>query len=532
MILPSVISAVTVFTDRAAITRTATTELEAGEHTLIFDDLPASIEQKSIQTHGLGNAILGNVKFQVAYEDTPEENTKQLLDEKQKLEDQQQDLNDTIERLEKEKEFLDHISTKVTTPTKEGDTTELDTEKWIKLLSFYSQKLDTLTKQIRQTEREQRELTDQINKINWQLQRKNSRTRKVKNQVAVVLTMTQPGSLTLQLTYIVFGAAWVPIYDLRVSSETKQMNIAYKASVTQHTGEDWLNTALKISTARPQVSGYQPELSPWRVNVYTPQPQSMSYAGDMLRKKERSNDEQKIGMSQMFEVASEAPASAMLVQEAIAETGATAVLFSIAGLHSVQADGSEHTVTILNQDFSAHFRYSTVPKLSPFAYLKAKVTNETDFPFLAGEAQVFLDNTFVATTRLQAVAPTEEFWTYLGIDESFKVEHKFLKKYEKKETQLFSKNRKVLIYEYQIILKNHKKTQEELVVWDQLPISGNEQIKIQLIEPAYKENSDTLKKNELEYLEWFFKPKAGEEILVPFKFSVEYPQDVEIVGLG
>ncbi len=541
MILSSVITSVTVFTDRAAVTRMASAELEAGEHTLIFDDLPTSIEPNSLQVAGIGNAVLGNVKFQIAYEDVPAEDTKALLDEKQDLEDQRQDIDDAIDRLEKEKKLLDSIGTKITTPTEESDKTELDADKWLKVLDFYSQKLEKLNKEIRQTERSRRTLNDQINKLNWQLQHSGKSTQKTKRQVAVNVTLVQAGNLTLSLTYIVYNAAWKPVYDLRVVSETKQMAIAYSALVNQTTGENWENTALKLSTARPQVAGYQPELSPWRLNVYVPIPPVMASPSGSLKKAEMSRSrnlfaEESESMSQMFDADADSFAGggglpAMQPTEAVSETGATAVLFSIAGKHTVKSDNSEHKVTILNQDFSAHFRYSTVPKLSPFAYLKAKVTNTTEFPLLAGEAHVFLDNHFIANTHMGTVAPTEEFWTYLGIDEGFKVEHKFLKKYEKKETQIFAKNRKVLVYEYQIKIKSHKKTQEEIVVWDQLPISSNEQIKVQILEPVYKEDSSGLKKNELDYLEWFFKPKAGEEILIPFKFTVEFPQDVQVTGL-
>ncbi|MDJ1468888.1 mucoidy inhibitor MuiA family protein [Cytophagaceae bacterium DM2B3-1] len=534
MILTSSITTVTVFTDRASVTRTGQAELEAGEHTLIFDDLPG-IDENSIQVNGAGKATLGNVKFQTAYEDVPEVDKQAVLDEKQKLEDQRQDMEDAISRLGKEKNFLENISTKITTPTEESDKTELDSDKWLKIMTFYSQKLEGIDKEIRKIERSKRDINDQITKLNWQLQQSGVKNRKIKNQVAVTLTVSAPGSVVLDLTYIAFGVSWVPVYDLRVVTENKQMRISYNARINQTTGEDWLDSELKLSTARPQIAGYQPELSPWRVNIYSPYPppvMSMPRAKKMdLSTKETSVAYGGGGYNDEQEEVAFAGIPAIEAINAVAETGSTAVVFSIAGKHTIKADNSDHQVSILIEDFSAYFQYSTVPKLSQFAYLKAKVTNETDFPFLAGEANVFLDNHFVATTRLQTIAPTEEFWTYLGVDESFKIEHKFLKKYEKKETQLFTKNRKVLVYEYQIKIKSHKKTQEEIVVWDQLPISGNEQIKVQLLEPTYKENTDALKKNELEYLEWFYKIKAGEEILIPFKFTVEYPQDVQVTGL-
>ena len=83
--------------------------------------------------------------------------------------------------------------------------------------------------------------------------------------------------------------------------------------------------------------------------------------------------------------------------------------------------------------------------------------------------------------------PSEEFWTSLGIDEGIKVDYKFLKKYQKDEG-LFSKKCK-FIFEYLIIIKNNKKTSEEILVTDQIPISTHDDIKVDLIEPQYKEDT-------------------------------------------
>lgn len=86
--LKSKINSVTVFSDRAQITRTATKKLEEGEYQLIFSELPESIYKESIQVSGQGNAILKDVKYSSEYlKDIPDENRKILFDEKQKLED-------------------------------------------------------------------------------------------------------------------------------------------------------------------------------------------------------------------------------------------------------------------------------------------------------------------------------------------------------------------------------------------------------------------------------------------------------------
>ncbi len=533
--LASQITHITVFSDRAQVTRTASLELEVGEHTLVFDQLPATIDQNSVQVSGEGTATLANVKFQKVYYQVISDSARQTFyDEKLRLEDELKLSNQKNKRIEQEKEFIENIAKKITTPAEENSPAELEPEKWLKMLDFYHEKLEKLDAQLWEIETQTRQTREQLQQINYQLQQAGGKDSRVKNQVALVVQMPQAGSLVLHLSYIVSNARWFPIYDLRVSTETKQMNLTYNAIIQQNTGEDWQNGQLKLSTAQPAISGHQPELKPWRIGVYEipkdtfrsnlpaskPMMTNMmaqGFVGGMPSDADFETEEEK--------------AQDMLKSTSVAETKTTSVFFKIAGTHTIKSDYTDHKVTILMEDFAAHFRYSTVPKLAPYAYLKAKVINNTEFPFLAGESNVFLDNNFVATSKLDSVAPTEEFWTFLGIDEGMKVEHKFLKKYEKKEGGIFTKKTKVWIYEYQIKLKNFKKTTEEIVVWDQLPISSNESVKVQLIEPSYKEDNDKLKKNEWEFLEWFFNLKSGEEMLIPFKFSVEYPHDARLSGI-
>jgi uncharacterized protein (TIGR02231 family) len=533
--LSSQITHITVFTDRAQVTRSAQMELESGEHTLVFDQLPATIDQNSVQVSGEGKATLANVKFQKVYYQAMSDSARQTFyEEKLRLEDDLKLSSQKNKRLEQEKELIENIAKKITTPAEETAGTELEPEKWLKMIDFYHEKLEKLDAQLWEMEKSARNIREQLQQINYQLQQAGGKDSKVKNQVALVVQMPENGSLVLHLSYIVSQARWFPIYDLRVSTETKQMNLTYNAIIQQNTGEDWQNVQLKLSTAQPAISGHQPELSPWRIWVYEmpkrayqsnkPASQSMmvnmmpqGFVGGMSAEADLDMEEEKF--------------QDMLKSTSVVETKTTSVFFNIVGSHTIQSDFTDHKVTILLEDFAAHFRYSTVPKLAPYAYLKAKVINNTEFPLLAGESNVFLDNNFVATSKLDAIAPSEEFWTFLGIDEGMKVEHKFLKKYEKKEGGIFTKKTKVWIYEYQIKLKSFKKTTEEIVVWDQLPISGNESVKVQLIEPTYKEDTNKLKKNEWEFLEWFFILQPNEEMLIPFKFSVEYPHEAHLTGI-
>ena len=119
--------------------------------------------------------------------------------------------------------------------------------------------------------------------------------------------------------------------------------------------------------------------------------------------------------------------------------GLASSVFDIAASASIPSDNSSHKVregdtalpalvnstrrfyiyllskvSIATIDLKPTFEYETVPKLSQHAFLKAKVKNESDYPLLAGPANVFLDQSFVTKTSLKSVSPNEEFSCSLG----------------------------------------------------------------------------------------------------------------------
>jgi uncharacterized protein (TIGR02231 family) len=87
-------------------------------------------------------------------------------------------------------------------------------------------------------------------------------------------------------------------------------------------------------------------------------------------------------------------------------------------------------VTIGIIELKPEIEYESVPKKSTYAFIKAKVTNTSEYALLAGSANVFLDNNFVAKTQLKSYSPQEEFYCSLGIDPAIRIDYKPLKKFK------------------------------------------------------------------------------------------------------
>jgi uncharacterized protein (TIGR02231 family) len=528
----SSIKEVVVYSDRAVVERSAPVELQAGRSSVVFDGLPEGIDPSSLQVKGKGQVVLEDIVFRTKYlSQIPDDRIKGLEAERDAVQAKVLSTTDRMTRSGSEKAFLERIVGKVTSA--EEGTTELSPEKWVQMIKFYRERLASLDEEIRAAERDQRIQRADLDRIGKELASLSSGRQKKSNQAMVIVMADKGGKAEIILSYAVRGPSWIPVYDIRVDSDKRSLSISYNAYITQNTGEDWTAVRLSLSTARPEIGGDQPELEPWYIQAYKPeavnQSVSRAKAAPMVKKEMTQN------MYQMFEADTGAGGpsapepSPIEIRAAEARKGAVAVVFAINGTTTIDSDAAKHRVSISQGDFQASFRYSAAPKLSPYAYLKAKVKNETEFPFLPGASKVFLDGAFVADSVIDLVSTGEEFWTFLGVDESVKIEYKLLKRIKDEQGVFEKKNR--FVYQYETTVTNNKKADVELVLWDQLPISNDQKLVVKLIEPKYQKDTDALKKNNTEMLEWLLNMKPGESKKVPFSFSVEYPLDLSVQGL-
>jgi uncharacterized protein (TIGR02231 family) len=527
----SIITAVTVYKDRALVTREAKLAVTQGETRLIFDFLPENIDTGSFQVKGSGRVVLQDIEYKtIYYSSIPDEKIHRLTEQLKNIEDSIEDKADAVRRAKEEKNFLQKIITTVTT-TSENRTAELDPEKWIKMVNFHSDKSAELDKQIRRLERENRDLTAEQTKVNTELQSLSAGRSLKKNQAVVVLQAKHKTDTRISLSYLVHGPSWYPEYDIRVNSADKNMQLYYNARVNQNTGEDWNKVKLQLSTARVNIYGKQPDLPPWYIYL-NPRNQELLY-----EQQKRTAEAPMRQMYNMFDASPETGTDesagnwnpAITIPTATVEAGATAVLFNVSGSHTIASDNSSHKVSVFNRNFPAYFRYSAVPKAATYAFLKARATNDTEFPLLSGTAKIFLDGAFVANSTIDNIAPGDEFWTFLGVDEGISIDYKLVNR-ETVKGGVFDK-KDGSRYQYRITVTNKKQSAAEIVIWDQLPIAGEQDITVTLVKPEYDKEDSTFKKNDQDFLEWLYELKPGAKQEIDFEFTVEYPKGSYVHGL-
>lgn len=529
----SAISAVTVYTDRAVVTRTATVELPGGTTELVFANLPQALNERSLQVSGRGTAqalILDVSAKQTFVDFTPNARVKELEDLLKGLGKQVRGLDDRGNLLNAQQASLDRMETALFAPPTK-DVPRPDLNQFTSSLNYLTEQKARLVTERATLDEQREELTNKINAAQNQLNELRGSGGRAFKTVTVRVSAPQAGSLDVALSYTVPGASWAPSYDARVLSADRAVALSYFGIVRQSTGEDWKNVALTLSTARPGLGGAAPALSVWSLDVFNPVLLRAQAMNDRRREMTAKVAAPAAVNMQAFttnaagDAAGAAEERDAEMARATIEAGATSASFKIAVASSVPSDNSPQKVPITSATLKANPEYLTVPKHLATAYLTAKVFNTSEFPLLAGAMNVFLDGTFVTTSALRTVMVGEKFDLALGADEGISVKHKRVNKFTE-DTGLTNSGKRIT-YEYLITVQNNKRTTERVIVADQVPLSRNEKIVVKQLAPTPGE----LKPTDEGSLKWTLDLKPGEKRELTVKFAIEYPNDVQVTGL-
>ena len=530
------ISAVTVYQDRAVVTRTASVQLAGGTTELVFANLPQALNEQSLQVSGKGSAAatILDVSAKQTYVDfTPDARVKELEDLLKALAKQMRGIDDRSNLLNMQSSTLDRMEAALFAPPAK-DVPRPELNQFTASLAYLTEQKAKVISDRATLDEQREEVQNKINTVQNQLNELRGAGGKAFKTVTVRVAATSAGSLDVSLAYTVPGAMWVPSYDARVISAERTVQLDYFGLVRQATGEDWKDVALTLSTARPSLGGAAPVLTVWNLDVYDVV--ALRYKAEKEAMARRDVD--------MRALRAAAPAAVNMqtlttnagfadaVEEkdagfatATIEAGATSASFKIAVSSSIPSDNSPQRVPITSASLKATPEYLTVPKRQAAAFLTSKVVNSSDFPLLAGAMNVFLDGTFVATSALRTVMAGEKFDLALGVDDGISIKHKRVNKFTE-DTGLTNSGKRIT-YEYLITVQNNKKTTERVIVADQVPLSRNEKIVVKLLSPDAKE----VKPTDEGTLKWTLDLKPGEKRELTVKFTVEYGNDVNVAGL-
>jgi len=520
------ISAVTVYQDRAQVTRSVSVALRPGSQVIAIEGLPVLLQDDSVRVDAKGTAratITGIEVKRSFLSQTADKRVKEIEAELRQLERKLGGLDARKAGLVAQKGFVDSIKVawgeRISQQLAIGKPTGAELNE---AMGFVGSNTVKVEDQQREIEQEKQIIKEQIDALKRKKQEATGSYRKESKTVEVAVETAKEGKLTLDLSGVVNQATWEPSYDVRLAQDGTSAELTYRAQVRQQTGEDWNNVALTLSTARPASGGAPPALYPWRISFYRPMPVAMPAAAPMRNYKKAARPVMAESMKADMAMEEEEPAPAAF-QTAQAATEGTSIAFKIPKPVEIPSDNTRHSTVIALEKLPVSTEYSTVPKLAAVAYLTAELVNKAGWPLLPGTVKIFSGNTFVGSADMKQVASGEKFTLPFGSDDQITVKREELKQH--KEAGLFGKNR--MGYRSAITVTNFRKEAQTVNVKDQLPLAGDSEITVSLEEatlpPTEKKDDGTLI--------WKLKLAAGEKKVISYEIVVEYPKDREVTGL-
>lgn len=354
--------------------------------------------------------------------------------------------------------------------------------------------------------------------------------------------------ISIKLIYNVYGCSWRPSYDIRVIKQDNSVELAYYGQVINGSGEDWNETQLYLSTAKPSRAGDLPSLPKQAVKFMEHRPKmktrNLLQTSRMFQRDEMMESVCDMDFSYMAEEEAELEESpeltANLKELAQADTSEAqerggSATFKLTRLCTIKNDGKPHKQNISTVPLEPTFSYVLSPQVSESCFLRCTTRNESKFVFVPGPMSVFFNGSYVTTTDMSLVNKRQEFSVYLGQEDSIKmtITPQSAKKQNKKKNLLASRLNKEMFSRI-IRIENTRNEEVDIIVYEQVPLTRDNKIKVEIISPKLTEKitknmKETYKLNVMNHVEAKKRVKSGKTWELTFSYSVEWPDKTNII---
>jgi uncharacterized protein (TIGR02231 family) len=504
----SKIDAITVYPRGAQVERSATKSVTSGRQMFVFTGLASEMDAATINVSANSGITVLSVSNQVG-------KLKQSAKPKEL-----RMLEDSLQTLQFDKTFNQNMldvyaqeKAMVLNNNKVGwggNSSDFLIEDLEDLSDFYRDRLADIMLKNMQLNQKQEVLQKNINRIAQKVNEANSKLNRATGEILVEAYVPNNATANFELSYMIRSAGWIPSYNINVKEVDEPLKVSYNAKVYQNTGVDWKDVSLTLTNANPNLSGNKPEIHPWRLYFVQGQGFDMGYSNKLetdaskprLQSLAISDSENSVGSTAEYPM-----------NDAVTE-------FKIKSKHSVPSNGKHQGLAIDEFTIPATYQYYCAPKLDPSAFLIARVTEFEKYDLLPGEANLFFSNTFVGKTYINTSTVADTLDLSLGRDQSIVVKREKIKEFC--ETKKLSGSTKETLG-IEISVKNTKSTKIQLVIEDQVPISTDKEIEVDLIE-----SKTALHDKGTGKLRWSKNIMAGQTESMVFKYTIKYPSDKKI----
>lgn len=536
MNIASKVDTVTIFPKGAEIARVFDVKLPSGSHVLVIADLPSAVSEDSIRVEGetAGTLEIGSADARPIVVKVPgqtgaptDTDRKRIEDEIKTLTDERGALDGAIAAATAQKALAENMSRLPLAGQGKPDGAVVPDRDWNAIFELIGARVGQAAKTIQEAQVKQRDLDEKIKVLREKLQHEPPEEWE-RTEVRIYVEAANPVEGRLRVRYQVSAASWQPLYDARLTTggqnREASLTIARRASITQETGEDWTDADLTLSTTRPGGSTSAPELKPLKV-MYRPEPRPLAAPAPMRRY--RGDGAGSAAPGDLGASIADEPAQEVVVEnEAAVESMPYQTSFRIPQRVTVKSGVGQKKVFIAAETPKPSLMVRAAPKRDATAYLHAKFTHDGLAPLLPGEVSLYRDGVFTGRGHLPLVAQGEEKELGFGQDDAVKVVRIELKRAKGESGIIASSSTDE--QHYKITVKNYHDWAMPVTIVDQMPVSEDEKIVIDLL-PMTTEPTERDYEDKLGLLAWSYELKPQEEKAITLSYELKWPAKREIV---
>jgi uncharacterized protein (TIGR02231 family) len=489
----SKITDVTIYADRARVTRTANVTLGSGVTHLAFPKLPGWIDEGSLRVSLTPPpaAELLDVQIEKTFLARPDD------EEIRKAEAAVTEISDRLAALDDETAVLDaqvkqtdaiRVFSMEKVP-KDAALREIKVEEYGSVIKFLSQSMLETARSKRDIDKKRRDLQPELRARQQKLSELQQRAMLEQRTVVLTVKGLQPGQAGLKLVYMLPGTTWEPVHELRASQDGAAASMSSFALVTQTTGEDWDGVALTFSTQSPNATTRIPELEALLLGsgralarMLNPEADSFQAAvGNFEAQNAYWNGVANAGRAQIQQdwnenVKTQRARQARVVEifHQVQQRGTTAQFPALGG-QSVHTDGRTVRVPIGAARFEATPRIVAAPELSLNAAQTADLVNTSGQPLLPGKVLLYSEGAFVGTTETEFVAPGENFSIFLGVADRLKLSRTLD---QKRSSVTWTGKRKRMLASFLVTAENLSDKSAAFQLAERIPVSETDEIRV------------------------------------------------------
>lgn len=537
----TILNATVYFGYGAELTHQSKVKVDATTKMIVLGPLSTSVDVNSLQISVPEEVALLSQHYSVYYPTVPPVPKSK---EVERLEDSIAGVEKEISRINNwiviEQEMMTKTGLLIETTINTSGNKTITSDELLKLLEYYNGKI----------EKSKTNIYNHNSNISLQNKRIAELQKKIRAITPVPIVKQKPygqvflqvmcrrsGEIPVDLSYYTTNAGWTAIYDIRVNSKLNKVKMVYKATLTQTTGIDWKKTKLTLSTGTPNFGVTAPVLTPWYLQLYVPglytDLQRRAAQGNASRNMIQSyRDDKSLSEVVTMDAAGEYKQEKLkdknidpstLQQYTTLNEGQLNTNFEIDLPYDIESDGQLHSVTIKDQEIACVLKNYAVPRMDKEAYLLAEVADWQNLDLLPGDANIIMDDTYIGKSVIDPNTTADTLNLSLGRDKRIAVKRSLIKELSSLRT---SGGNSRQVFTYEILVKNNKLTDVNLLLKDQFPLSSIKEVEVKL-----EDGSDALVNTETGVLTWKIDLKPGESKKVRFSYSVKYPKDKKIVNL-